>query len=103
MARGDFMGDIVSASATSHVAVQPASGDEWVLKAWGSDTNWTNYRLHVTDGTQYPRIGTSQEMMMTYNGMAGITVPIDNSTYISFYNGGSGTTYFYYGAYKTKE
>ena len=102
MARGDFMGDIISIAATSYVEVQPASGDEWVLKAWGaSDQAWTGYKLFAYDGTNRVFLQTNNSADLS--APLSFSVPVDNATYLSFYNGGGEEVEFYYGAYKTKE
>ena len=103
MARGDFVGDIMNVGATSFVDVAIASGDEVVMKAWGTDSASSNFRLHVSDGTDRPRIGTADKMMAVFNGMTGLTLPLDNTNELSFYNGTGGDVKFYYGGYLTKD
>lgn len=103
MARGDFIGDIVEASATSYVDAQPSSGDEWVVKAWGVDSAWVNYRLHVYDGTDRVRIAQADKSMAVFNGQTALSLPVDYSTYLSIYNGGAGALKVFYSGYKTKE
>jgi len=104
MARGDFVGDIVSVAQGAYSDISIASGDEVVIKAWGSDSASAYYRLHVSDGTNRPRIGTADKTMAVYNGQTGLTLPVDQTNMLSFYNGHpSSDIYFYYAGYKTKE
>ena len=103
MARGDFVGDIISVGASAYVDVAILSGDEVIMKAWGCDSASSGYRLHISDGTGRPRIGTADKMMGLFNGMMGLSIPLDNTNELSFYNGAAGTEYFYYGGYLTKD
>tara|TARA_R110000824_G_scaffold351312_1_gene538319 strand:- start:791 stop:1105 length:315 start_codon:yes stop_codon:yes gene_type:complete len=104
MARGDFVGDIVSVAQGAYSDISIASGDEVVIKTWGADSASSYYRLHVSDGTNRPRLGTADKMMAVFNGMVGLTLPVDETNMVSFYNGHpSAAIYFYYAGYKTKE
>lgn len=104
MARGDYVGDCQTVNAGSTYDAQPASGVEWVIKAWGADSASSSFRLTVYDGTLRARIATADKAMAVYNGMTGLTLPVNNANYLSLQNGHGSVNYpFYYAGYVTKD
>ena len=102
MARGDFVGDIVSVGASSFLDISISAGDEVVIKAWATDSAGGDFRLHISDGTPRCRFGTAAEMIST--GMTPLTIPCNENNMIGFRNNHGSNAYpFYYAGYKTKE
>ena len=98
MARGDVVAQIVSLDNAAAHTVQPGSGVEWVIKTVGLGAHAAVY-LFAYDGTLTTTITTGAK----YAENLALTLPINNSDYISLHNASGGTMEVAYYGYITKE
>ena len=100
MARGDAVVEIGAHSSDGDtVAIQPASGVEWVIKCFGGN-NDTNLILEFYDGTYTVNVmrGDDGEKL---GGR--VTMAINNSHYARIRSSSDGARNWSYGGYITKE
>jgi len=92
--------DILSLSSLASTTVQPASGELWVLRSWGStvfsgtfpdDTAEMNIRLY--DGTYDPIFTTNAGVEIRH---ASDRFVINNSKYMYIKNSYAGSVYIFY-------
>lgn len=100
MARGDVVAYCDQLAASSAQDIRPASGVEWVIKAFGGDLNGWVY-LYGTNGSDNA-IFVEGALAKVYGGTC--TIPINNTNYVKISNNNSGGVGNYFvSGYITKD
>lgn len=99
MARGDVLANVVAVSGTSSHTVQPGSGVEWIIKAFGGDAS-ASVILRANNGSITTDMVTASQANVVGNR---VTVPINNSNYLAIRNSSGSTINVAYYGYITKE
>tara|TARA_R100000306_G_C4333362_1_gene121435 strand:+ start:75 stop:383 length:309 start_codon:yes stop_codon:yes gene_type:complete len=101
MARGDAVIDIINVSASSTSTVQPASGEEWIIKSFGDALQGSTSRIQYYDGTLTSHVAAGDKSQVTCGV---VSLVVDNTNYFQLRNAAGGSAYpLAYGGFKTKD